>query len=75
LEFFYGTYQGTEPICGIGGLIFLSNTHLFKFKENVGNVSNNYGELMALQIFLNLGLELGFEEDKCLGTLNLSSHG
>jgi len=30
---------------------------------------------MALQILLNLGQELGFEADKCLGTLNLSSHG
>jgi hypothetical protein len=50
--YFHGSSQGTPPSGEGKGIIFLVETHLFKFNVGLGGGSNNFAELLALKLLL-----------------------
>jgi hypothetical protein len=42
-----------DQACGIGFVLYLSDSHYFIGKENVGRGSNNYGDLMLCWLSSN----------------------
>jgi ribonuclease HI len=57
--YFDGTYQGDPPICGAGGVIYLNDAHVLKFKAGVGRGTNNFAELLDLMLLFMLSAEKG----------------
>jgi len=55
--YFDGSSQATG--CGGGGVLYLEETHSFKFVAGLGGGTNNYAELMALKLLLLLAVEKG----------------
>jgi len=43
-------------IVGLGFTVFLTESHYFHFKENIGRGTNNIGEFIVLFYLLNLAL-------------------
>jgi hypothetical protein len=56
-EHFYGACQGQNRIVGLGFNLFLSKSHYFIFKENLGSGTKNIGELMALFYMFKFSLD------------------
>jgi hypothetical protein len=54
---FDGACQGQNRVVGLGFTFFLSESHYFLFKANLGSGTNNIGELMALFYMLKFALE------------------
>ena len=52
--FFYGSAAGDPKICGVGGMLFLSDVHFFSFKAGLGVGTNNFVELCVLKLLLLL---------------------
>jgi len=77
--FFAGTFQ--EGKCGLGIVLDLTKLHYYYGKANVGDGTNNIGELKALMALLKLvawrgvqGLQ-GFEDSKlAIGWMNNQLH-
>lgn len=57
----------------MGGLIYLSNTHFYKFKANVGRGTNNFRKFMALKFMLKLTLDLGVNQLQIFGDSTLDT--
>eukprot|EP01018_Ginkgo_biloba_P023075 Gb_32325 [translate_table: standard] len=57
--YFDGACQGSPPSCGVGRVLYLNDSHLFKFKASLGGDSNNFVELMALKLLMHLAAEKG----------------
>jgi len=51
-DFFNGATQQDSFIGGLGGILYLSNSH-FSFSCNIGLASNNFVRLFALKMILN----------------------
>jgi len=56
---FDGVFQGQNMAIVLGISFFLSDSHYFHFKENIGSVTNNIGELMDLFYMLKFSLGMG----------------
>ena len=52
--FFDGSAVGEPNICGVGGVLFISDAHFFSFKVGLGMGTNNFVELCALKLLLYL---------------------
>jgi len=67
--------QGPEAVRGVGGLIYLSDSHYYKLKANVGTGTNNLGEFMALKILMKTSMDLRLRHLRSLGTPTWSFPG
>jgi ribonuclease HI len=56
---FDGVFQGQNMAIGLGISFFLSDSHYFHFKANMGSATNNIGELMDLFYMLKFSLGMG----------------
>ena len=52
--FFDGSAAGDPIICGVGGMLYISDSHFLSFKESLGLGTNNFAELCALKLLLYL---------------------
>jgi len=52
--FFDGAAQGVPSKGGVGGMLHLCSTHSIAFSTSLGTTSNNFSELMALHLILQL---------------------
>jgi ribonuclease HI len=57
----------TKHGIGLGFSFFLSDSHYFHFKENMGSGTNNIGELMALFYMLKFSLGRGMRSFQVFG--------
>jgi ribonuclease HI len=60
-SFFDGACQGLGHVCGLGYVLYLSESHFYTGKENLGSGTNNYGEFKALLFLLKSSLNKGLE--------------
>jgi len=44
-------------VCGGGGTLHLTNSHLYTFRAGLGMGSNNYAEIMALKLLIHFSVE------------------
>jgi hypothetical protein len=65
--YFDGASQGSPPKGGVGGILYLSSNHCISFKAGIGQESNNYYELMALKLILQLAQEHGVSQIQIFG--------
>jgi ribonuclease HI len=79
--FFYGAYQGPENNCGLGFSLYLTSTHYFHGRENIGSSSNNLAEFSALLVLLKLASIKGVnkchiygDSKLCIGWMNNVTH-
>ena len=52
--YFDGFAAGEPKICGVGGMLYISDEHYFSYKEGLGLGTNDYAELCALKLLLFL---------------------
>ena len=52
--FFDGSAAGDPITCGVGGILYISDSHFFSFKVGLGLGTNNFAELCALKLLLYL---------------------
>ena len=55
--YFDGSTAGNPQICGVGGILFLTDGHYFTFSAGLGQGTNNYAELLALKLLILLSLQ------------------
>ena len=60
--YFDGVYRCLDSIGGIGFILYLSETHKFQFKGNIGRGTNNQGEFKALHYLLKYALDRGIDK-------------
>jgi ribonuclease HI len=65
--YFDGASQGNPPVGGLGGILYLSSNHNIAFKAGIGQETNNYCELMALKLTLQLAQEYGVTQLQIFG--------
>lgn len=65
--YFDGASQGTPSKGWVGGLIFFFPNHTMSFKVGIGEVTNNYSELLPLELVLILALQKRFSQIQILG--------
>ena len=49
--------QGQNDNSSAGGVIFLSEVHFIQFKAGLGVGTNNYAEMMALQLLFKINMD------------------
>ena len=54
---FDGSVVGDPKICGVRGMIYISDEHYFSFKAGLGTGTNNFAEICALKLLLTLARE------------------
>ena len=59
--------QGEPSVGGVGGILYLSNSHLLKFKAGIGRSTNNKAELFALKPILRMAVERGVQKLQGIG--------
>ena len=69
--YFDGSTVGEPKLCGVGGLIFITDEHFFTFKAGLGSGSNNFAELLGLKLLLTLSLENNFKTLQIFGDSQL----
>lgn len=62
-----GASQGDLSIGGDGGIMFLSDSHFYKFQAGLGRATNNTAELMALKLVLMLAAQKGVQKFQMMG--------
>ena len=71
----WGYFDGSAPrvpqICGAGGLLYLFDEHYFTFSAGLGLGTNNYAELLALKLLINLDLKQGVQTLQIFGDSQL----
>ena len=55
--YFDGSVAGVPRICGVGGLLYISDEHYFTFSAGLGMGTNNFAELLALKLLFTLALK------------------
>ena len=61
-RFFYGAFQGSNQLCGLGGIIYFSDNHYLTFKATIGWGTNNLTELFTLKPLLKKVSNSGIKE-------------
>ena len=51
---FDGFAAGVPKICGVGGMLYMTDENYFSFKAGLGTGSNNYADICALKLLLTL---------------------
>ena len=59
--YFNGASQGRPSMGGMGDLIFLSDSHSFKFSIGIGRSSNNKVKMMAFKLVMPLAISKGVQ--------------
>ena len=57
--YFNGAAQGDPHSCGTGGVLFLNDDHILRFKAALGHGTNNFAKMMALEPILLFPNERG----------------
>ena len=65
--YFDGSTAGIPQICGVGGILHLSDEHSFAFFAGIGLGTNNYAELLALELLIILALKQWVQTLQILG--------
>jgi ribonuclease HI len=66
--YFHGVAQDDPQVCGAGGLIYLKDSHVLKFKAGLGRGTNNFSEIISTLIFsLMLASDKGASKIQILG--------
>jgi hypothetical protein len=55
--YFDGATQGNPLVCGVGGIIYISESHTVNFRASLGHGTNNFPEIMVLKLALILATE------------------
>ena len=55
--YFDGSAIGVPHICSAGGLLYISDEHCFTFSTGLGFGTNNFAELIALNLLFTLALK------------------
>ena len=55
--YFDGSASRDPKICGVRGVLFISEDHFFTFKAGLGFGTNNFAELIGLKLLLTLPLQ------------------
>jgi len=75
LGFFYGVDQeDPPPMGGAGGILHLANTHSIDFSAGLGSATNNFSELVALKLLLQLAWEKYISQPHIYGDSQLVIH-
>ena len=69
--YFDGSASGDPKICGVGGVLFISDDHFYTFKAGLGIGTNNFFELIGLKLLLTLSLQLNFKQLQIFGDCQL----
>ena len=56
-RYFDGSVAGVSQICGVGGILYLSDEHSFAFSAGLGLGTNNFAKLLALKLLITLALK------------------
>lgn len=70
-----GASQGDLSIGGDGGIMFLSDSHFYKFQAGLGRATNNTAELMALKLVLMLAAQKGVQKFQIWDVLGGCQYG
>ena len=69
--YFDGSAAGVPQICGVGGILYLSDEHFFTFSAGLGLGTNNFAELLALKLLIILALKQGVHTLQIFGDSQL----
>jgi len=69
--YFDEAFQGPYYINGIGFILYLSETHRFQIKGNVGRGTNNQGEFKDIYFLLKSSLDRGIDKLQVMGYLSM----
>ena len=69
--YFDGLASGDPKICGVGGVLFISDDHFYTFKAGLGFGTNKYAELIGLKLLLTLSLEHNYKHLQIFGDSQL----
>eukprot|EP01018_Ginkgo_biloba_P022058 Gb_03022 [translate_table: standard] len=67
--FFDGAAQGDPQICGAGGILYINDFHIIKYRAGLGEGINNYAEPMAIKLVLLLAGEKGVTRMQVFGDI------
>jgi hypothetical protein len=77
-SFFDGACQGPGQLCGLGYVLFLSDSHYYTGRANIVDGTNNYAEFKALLFLLMSALNKGLVRQQVYGdsalTVNIQVH-
>jgi ribonuclease HI len=65
--FFDGACQGLEQLCGLGGVLYISDSHYFTLISNCCKGTNNLAKLMALKILLRRAFDCSLRDLQVFG--------
>ena len=69
--YFDGSTTGEPKLCGVGGLIYITDQHFFSYKAGLGSGSNNFAELLGLKLLLSLSLDNNLKKLQIFGDSQL----
>ena len=69
--YFDGSATGEPKLCGVGGLIYITDQHFFSYKVGLGSSSNNFAELLSLKLLLSLSLDKNLKKLQIFGDSQL----